>query len=161
MVTKLDPAKRLAIMDKLLPALREEHARLGTLIDELEACTGGNATIGEKLKDAERHFSQLWEERYHEPYAWVDIPKSRGQLKTLFRKLSPEIVNGRISKYLANNDPFFTDRKHPFGLFVATVNQHVVAHEQSLLVRPTGCRHDPPCRDQVQHTKKKLAEQTT
>jgi hypothetical protein len=160
MVTKLDPAKRLALMDKLLPAIREELARLGALVDELEACTGGNATVGEKLKDVEQHFGELWQERYHEPYAW-DYVKTRGQLKTLFRKLPVEIIKGRVSKYLANNEPFFADRRHPFGLFVSTVNQHVVPHEQGLLVRPTGCKHDPPCRDQVAHTKKRLAEQTT
>lgn len=160
MVTKLDPAKRLAIMDKLLPALREEYARLGALIDELEACTGGNATIGEKLKDVETHFGELWQQRYGEPYVW-DYTKNRGQLKTLFRKLSPEIVKSRVSAYLANGEGFYVDRKHPFGLFVATINQHVPPREHELFERPTGCKHKPPCRDQVQHTKKKLAEMTS
>lgn len=161
MVTKLDPVKRLALVDKLLPALREEHEKIGALIEELEAVTGGAATIGEKIKELETHFATTWEWRYKEPYAWTDFARTRSQWKTLLRKLPMPVLVSRVTNYIHNNEPFYVDRKHPFGLFVSTINQHATAREHELSDTPTGCRHDPPCRDQFEHTKRRQVEATT
>lgn len=160
MVTKADPARRLAAMAKMVPLMREHHEKLGALIEEFEAVTGGGPTIGEKLKHLEDYWSELWAWRHGEPYVWPseEYAKSRGQWKTLLKKLTIEALKRRIANYIRNNEPFFADKKHPFGLFVATINQHVNARDEDLAQRPEGCKHEPPCADQFEHTRRKQQE---
>lgn len=165
MVTKADPAKRVAAMAKLIPIMREEHEKLGALIEEFESIAGGGPTIGEKLKHLEDFYSEMWSWRYGEPYVWpsAEYAKSRGQWKLLIKKLHTlEAVKTRVANYLRNGDDFFVSKKHPFGMFVATINQHVTARDVvDLGARPSGCKHDPPCADAVEHTRRRLVEQTT
>lgn len=163
MVTKADPAKRLAALAKILPVMRELHDKQGAMIEEFEAIVGGGPTIGEKLKHLEDYWSELWAWRYGAPYVWPtdEYAKSRGQWKTLLKKLPIEALKMRIANYIRNGDEFFVSKKHPFGMFVATINQHVNTRDQQLAQRPEGCKHDPPCADQFEHTRKRQAEQTT
>lgn len=165
MVTKRDDAKRIAALAKILPVMRELHEKQGAMIEEFEAIVGGGPTIGDKLKHFETYWSELWAWRYGEPYAWPasgnEYAKHRGQMKTLFKKLTLDGTKRRAANYMRNSEDFFTSKKHPWGLFVATINQHVNAREEELAQRPEGCRHDPPCADQFEHTRKRQAEQTT
>lgn len=163
MVTKNDPARRLAAMAKMVPLMREHHEKLGALIEEFEAVTGGGPTIGDKLKHFENYWSELWAWRYGEPYVWPadEYAKSRGQMKTLFKKITLEGTKTRAANYIRNGDEFFVSKKHPFGMFVATINQHVNARDIALAERPTGCKHEPPCADQFEHTRRRQQEQTT
>lgn len=162
MVTKTDPAKRLAAMAKLVPIMREEHEKLGALIEEFESIAGGGPTIGDKLKHLENYWSELWAWRYGAPYVWPtnDYAKTRGQWKLLLKKIPIEPLKNRIANYLRNGDEFFVSKKHPFGMFVATINQHVNARDAGLSERPDGCKHDPPCADQFEHTRRRQEEQT-
>jgi hypothetical protein len=162
MVTKADPARRLAAMAKMVPLMREHHEKLGALIEEFEAVTGGGPTIGDKLKHLEAYWSELWEARYSEPYVWPsdEYAKSRGQWKTLLKKLPIDALKRRIVNYFRNGEEFFRAKKHPFGLFVATINQHVNApgDRDDLAQRPEGCKHEPACADQFEHTRRKQQE---
>lgn len=161
MVTKADPAKRLADLAKILPVMRELHEKQGAMIEEFEAIVGGGPTIGEKLKHLETYYSELWAWRYGEPYVWptAEYAKSRGQWKTLIKKLGTvEALKRRVANYMRNSEDFFVSKKHPFGLFVATINQHVDARDVRLAQRPDGCKHEPPCADQFEHTRRKQQE---
>lgn len=163
MVTKKPtPAAQVAAMAKLIPVMRDEYQKLGSLIDEFEAIAGGGPTIGEKLRELEAHYSDLWQVRYGSPYTWTDFKLTRGQWKTLLRKLSIDALKDRVANYIRNSEPFYADKRHPFGMFVATVNQHVGDRSsmQTLAEPPTGCKHDPPCADQFAHTRRRQAEQT-
>lgn len=161
MVTKKPtPAAQLAAMAKLIPHFREHYEKLGMLIDEYEAIAGGGPTIGEKLKILEQRFSDLWQARYGAPYSW-NFAVTRGKWKTLLRKLSVDALNDRAANYMRNDEPFYAGKKHPFELFVATINQHVGPGENSVVQRPTGCKHDPPCGDQFTHTLRYQEEQTS
>lgn len=162
MVTKADPARRLAALEKILPVMRELHEKQGAMIEEFENIVGGGPTIGDKLKHLEAYWSELWEWRYREPYVWPkdEFAKSRGQWKTLLKKIPIEALKNRIANYIRNGDDFFVSKKHPFGMFVATINQHVNARGDvaQLQERPDGCKHDPPCADQFEHTRRKQQE---
>lgn len=163
MVTKSDPAKRLDTLAKLVPIMREEWAKLGAMIDEFDALTGGKATIAEKLKEVETRWIDLWSAEHGEPYVFTDFAKSRGQIKTLLRKgLSAAQIVSRLTVYITGPNEYYRTRKHPWDLFIATINEHVRAGgDGDLAERPTGCRHDPPCSDQFEHTKRKQKEATT
>lgn len=157
-------AARVAAMAKLIPVMREECEKLFALVTEFEAIAGGGPTIGDKLRDVEAHFGELWKWRYLEDFVFNDFAVSRGQIKTLIKKLgSTDVLKTRITNYLLNGDPFYVDRRHPWAMFVKTINQHVSpgAGGAGLSATPDGCKHVPPCRDQFEHTKKRQAEQTT
>lgn len=166
MVTKKPtPAAQVAAMAKLIPVMREEHEKLGALIDEFEAIVGGGPTVGDKLREIESHWSDLWQGRYGEPYAWPNFAVSRGKWKVLFRKLPFEVLKVRVANYMKNGEEYFVTRRHPFDLFITTINQHVnpasAGGESGLSDTPTGCKHTPPCRDQFEHTKRRQQEATS
>lgn len=162
MVTKADEKKRLDTLAKLIPVMRDEWIKLGALLDEFDALTGGKATVAEKLKEVETKWIELWQGEHGEPYVFTDYAKSRGQIKTLFRKgLSAAQIVSRAAVYITGDNPYYKTRKHPWDLFISTINEHVrPGGDRELAERPTGCRHEPPCSDQFEHTKKRQAELT-
>jgi hypothetical protein len=163
MVTKSDDAKRLATLAKLVPIMREEIEKLSAMVEEFDSLTGGKATVGEKIRECESHWSELWASAHGEPWVWSDYAKSRGNLKALFRKgLSVAQFKSRVSIYITGPNKYYADRKHPWGLFIQTINEHVREGGDSDLAEvPTGCKHNPPCRDQFAHTKRRQAELTS
>jgi len=74
-------------------------------------------------------------------------------MKRLLKMLEVEEIEGRMWRYLQNNDPFFAKNRHTFGLFVASVNQF--AQAASDVEVPVGCFHVPPCKDDVEHTRRR------
>lgn len=163
MVSKITDSKRLEKLAKLIPVMREEWEKLGALLDEFDALTGGKATIAEKLKEIETRWIDLWSAEHREPFVFTDYAKSRGQIKTLFRKgLSVAQIVSRMTVYVTGDNDYYRRRKHPWDLFIATINEHVRAGgDRELAEAPTGCRHDPPCADQFAHTRKRQAELTS
>lgn len=160
MASKTDDGKRLATLAKLVPVMREEWDKLGAMIEEFDALTGGKATIAEKIRECETHWAELWQATHGEPWVFTDYAKSRGNLKTLFRKgLSVAQFKLRASIYMTGGNHYYAERRHPWGLFIQTINEHVRAGGDSDLAEPpTGCKHKPPCTDQFAHTKKRQAE---
>jgi hypothetical protein len=153
----------LAKLAKLIPIMREEHEKMGALIAEFEAIASGGPTIGDKLKEIEAHWADLWKWRYHEDFAWTDIATIRSQEKLLLKKLGGvDAVKARISNYIGNAAPGLVEKRHSWFWFIRTINDHVPVGEgaDSLTQTPDGCKHVPPCRDQFEHTKKRQAEQT-
>jgi len=163
MVRKIDPEKRLATLAKLVPVMRDEWEKLGAMLDEFDALTGGKATIAEKLKEVETRWIDLWSAEHGEPYVFTDYAKSRGQIKTLLRKgLSAAQIVSRLTVYITGPNEYYRTRKHPWDVFIATINEHVRAGgDGELAERPTGCKHEPSCANQVEHTKRRQAELTS
>lgn len=118
--TKVPKVETLA---KLVAAMKDEHDKLGALIDECDAILGGRQTIGDKLKTLEESFTTCWSMRYGGRYAW-NYAKDRPQMKRLIRILGEVELAARMGRYLANADPFYLKSGHTFALFVASVNTH-------------------------------------
>lgn len=156
MAIDLDKARGLVV------AFREHHEKAGRLLEELEALLGGKAGIGTLLKAAQAHYGAAWSQRYGSAYVWA-YAKDGAQLKRLIQALGVVEVNARATRYLANNDPFFATRRHPFGLFVGSIGQHVAPADAAFELeedgaRPTGCRHTPACKTDTEHTRRRSAD---
>jgi hypothetical protein len=152
---------------KLLEAGRELHGKLGAVLEEIDELTGGGVGIAEKLKAIERAFDAGWCQRYAQGqsgrYVWryaTDRPNS----KRLIRALGLEEVIARIPRFIANDDPFLTRSRHPFGLFVSGINQYapegsaIVDFEMDGGAPAVDCRHSPRCKSDHACTQKKRAE---
>jgi len=148
---------------KLVASLREHQAKCYEITEEIDHLLGGGVGVGELLRRLELHWGQVWCGRYQlggtlmkgGGYVW-NYAKDRPQMKRLLRMLEVEEIERRMNRYLQNNDAFFTKGRHSFGMFVATVNQH--AAPADALEAPPGCLHHPPCRDDVEHTKRRQRE---
>jgi hypothetical protein len=149
---------------QLIEVAREREAELGAVLREIEILINGGEGIGTLLKQAEAAFGLAWSTRYPGAYVW-QYAKDRPHLKRLIGSLGIEELEARFGRYIRNGDPFFTSRRHPFGTFVATVNQHAGAgtapaggDEDLELTAPADCQHDPRCLTDTQHTQRKLRD---
>lgn len=156
--------KEIEKVRMLVCAWRVEHDKSTAILEELETILVGGVGIGDLLKHAENTFGLLWKGRYQSAYVW-NYAKDRAQLKRLIKTLGPAEVDLRMARYIRNADPFFASKRHPFGLFVATVVQHAApndspqASEDLELSAPVvDCRHMPPCASDRVHTKRRAAE---
>lgn len=142
-------------------ALVELRAKETELVEEITRLLGGSAGIGEQLKAMYARWTELHAARYPGKYvfAWV---KDAPQMKRLLVALGAEELAGRMATYLRDNDEYLRKARHPFGLFVAGVNRYVAegkqAEELTLAERPADCKHTPPCRDDMEHTRKRSAD---
>lgn len=152
---------------KLLDALDEVHRQQRALIDELRRTIGGGVPMGQLLKQSEKRFADLWSGRYPGEYVW-SWAKDRPQMKRLITKLGLEELDRRMVNYLRSSDDFFKARRHPFGLFVSTINQHAAkgvepADDLTLAGGDENgavadCKHAPPCKSDTEHTRRRNAE---
>jgi hypothetical protein len=68
----------------------------------------------------------------------------------------------RMTTYFGDRDVFIAKNRHPLNLFVSRIN--VYARPVSMRPEdlpdeiPADCRHDPPCRSDADHTRKRAAE---
>jgi hypothetical protein len=162
-MAKDEAAARLGRIEKLLDVLEELREKEDAVIEELGELAAGGAGIAGIWKDAMNVFHHAWGRKYGGSYVWQhtkDVP----QLKRLAKALGHEELIARIGRYFVNADPFFVTKRHPFGLFVATINQHVAEsqagafHFDEAPGQVIGCSHDPRCGNDQQHTKKRNEE---
>lgn len=157
-----EAARTLERVCKLWDFAQEKQREADEARAEIGKLLRGEPAMGDLIKDVGQHFAATWKIRYKGEYAWrytVDTP----QLKRLIKLLGPEEVKGRMTLFVMNDDDFFRKAKHSFGAFVATVNQHATedagsASELSLASAPADCRHTPPCRSDVEHTQRVMAD---
>jgi hypothetical protein len=81
-------------------------------------------------------------------------------MKRLVRMIGVDELKARFVRYVKNDDPFYVKARHPFGLFVSSVNTHAAqgqaAEDLELsAAAPADCRHSPPCRSDVEHTRRR------
>lgn len=155
---------RIGKLQKLLPLAIELHEKLGATLREMEDLAGGGAGVAAKLKQVEFAWQTAWSARYHTDYVF-NFARDRGHWKRLLHihRFTPEDLQVRILNYIRNDDPFYAGKRHPFNIFVASINAHTGAAdapEELTLEAPTvsDCRHSPRCRSDQEHTRKKLEE---
>lgn len=144
----------------LLTELQAGHVKNAAIIHEINDLLGGGAGIAGKVREFEERWSVLWDARYHTAYQFTrtrDIPG----MKRLLTALGLDEVLRRATNYIRNDDPFYVRSRHPFGLFVSSINSHVgepSPMEDFELAAPSGCRHTPPCKSDVDHTARSNAD---
>jgi hypothetical protein len=145
----------------LLGQLVELRDKERLLIDELQTIVEGGEPIGALLKHATAHFAELWTARYGGAYVWQHT-RDQPQMKRLIKQLGAADVEDRMLNYIRNGDDFFKQRKHPFTLFVSTVNQHASKGTEpaSIDLEPEAvdCHHIPKCRSDQEHTRRRQEE---
>lgn len=154
---------RLARIGKLVEVLRDLQAKTYEVTEEMQRLLAGEAGIGDRLKQVETAWRAAWSSRYHGDYVFT-FAKDRPQIKRLLKTFTAEDLQVRMLNYIRNDDRYFVERRHPFGLFVSTINQHAPAGDPDFGLeaadefRPIGCKHEPPCRNDQQHTQKRMSE---
>lgn len=135
----------------LIESLAAVQKDLATLL------TGGEPQL-EKLKQLEQMFELCWRERYNLTGAKLvwNYGKDRAQWKRLLRSLDVEEIQARIARYFASNDRFYVDARHPFGVFVGSINRWGVERQDTFVLgaAPADCRHTPRCQTAYNHTAK-------
>jgi len=158
------PAASVAKVAKLLELAREYAGKLEELHAEIDALLGGAAGIGVAMKALEHTFDGAWGVRYAGGqtgrYVWRPTT-DKPHVKRLIKLLGLAEVQRRVWVYLRNEDPFYVRARHPWLVFVGSINSHAEAGGASEVVPVTGCKHDPACKSDQQHTKKKLKELRT
>lgn len=158
--SKKNDAERMKQLTKLVASHRELLAKMFVISEEIELLLKGKVTIHAQAIDALNYFDAVWFERYHAPYVHR-IDTELPQLKRFIRETHDvEIVKRRMFNYIRNDDAYYAERRHPFGLFVTSFNSHTdeAAHTLDLGDAVADCRHTPRCRTDAQHTNRKRNE---
>ncbi len=144
---------------KLHEALLEQHAKTHDLLREVGQILSGQPGIGQILKRLETTFSSLWQVRHGSPYAWHYV-KDRAQMKRLIKLLGADELEARMTAYLRDGSPYVVDARHPFAIFVASVNRYPgrAAADLTLDAPAIDCQHRPPCQSDQEHTHRRNAE---
>lgn len=147
----------VAAIQKILALLKQRHDENGALIEELERLIGGGVGIGELMKQA----YELWGELYPHGSYLFNFTKDAPNMKRLIRAFGPEELGARFRRYLSCREEFYVAKKHPFGLFVATVNSWADDSLPADQAAPAvGCKHVPRCSSDRVHTQRVVRENT-
>jgi len=84
------------------------------------------------------HWVAEWTDRYDEPPTIG--PKHFGEIEKLEAHLGRPALKARIDRCLQSQDPFWTSKRHPVGLFVAQVDRFAPTPAE----KPTGARQRDP-----------------
>jgi molybdopterin converting factor small subunit len=151
----------------------EVRPRLDKIHRELEALTKRNVEVIEELRAllaeepsetqyANRllaYFCEQYEKRHAKKYVVANGAKAVQQLRRLLKQIPPREIAGRMQRFLVSKDPFYVDAKHDLHVFIAAVNKFSSAPLLPEGAAPArGCKHEPPCVTDEQHTKRSIAE---
>src|SRR5262245_28529308 len=117
-----DCKPRMEKIAKLMTVLGDLREKEQAVLDEIGELAGGGVGIGAKLKVLQESWQRVWTARYKSPYAFVfakDVPLQ----KRLLKQFTQDDLDGRMVRYLADDDPFYVKARHPFGVFVSGVNR--------------------------------------
>lgn len=161
---KDDATRKLAKVAALIEVQDDLLSKLADVRDEIAELLAGRAGIGEHMRDFERHFDALWSAKYaggrSGAYAWAHT-KDKPHVKRLVKQLGCEELKARAVAYFKSTDPFYVNARHTFSVFVASINTHAGLSRERHdfdLSAPVDCRHVPPCRTDVEHTQRKMAD---
>jgi hypothetical protein len=159
-------AANIAKAAKLIELAKDLLAKQHDIMLEVDELLGGRAGIGEQMKDLERAFDAAWCARYAPGqfgrYVWA-YAKDRPQMKRLLRTLAIDELKLRILHYIKDDDHFYVKARHPFGLFVSSINRHTAESEPPAFAlssdaRPVACVHVPACKSDQEHTRRRNEE---
>lgn len=139
--------KTLERLGRLFVALRENQAKEYELLEEMQALLNGHAGVGDTLKQLYAAFDVAWCARYspgeQNRYVWVYARDTPG-LKRLLKSLPVEEIERRMLAYLRNDDPYYVRARHPFPVFLASINSHTAPAARPRPA-PWSCEHTPKC----------------
>lgn len=141
-----------AMVKKFGPLLREARETVARAHDQLLAIEQLIAGT-DPVREISDFWMGQWVAKYRVDYQW-SYAKDRANIKRLHKTLGLTDLKARIVAYLSSEEDFHVRNKHPFGVFVATVN----SWGGRLKPRPVGCLHDEACPDDVVCTRKRMAE---
>lgn len=152
-----DEGKRLERIAKLLEALREAQAREYEIVEEMILVAAGVPTLSQKAAAVVALFGVKWSKAYGSKYQHGGA-KDVEAAKRIAKGLEVDDIEGRMERYLADRAPFLRQERHPFALFVSQSNKYAPLKfgESALMlhVAPIGCKHDPPCETDLEHTQR-------
>lgn len=146
-------------IQKIFAMLKTRHEEDGALIEELERLIGGGRGIGEMLQEFYAHWIALWPHGVYE----FNFTKDAPHCKRYIRSMGLEELKHRAHRYLKCVDPYYASRRHPFAMFVATINtwaEGALAGAEDVDAAPVGCTHTPPCRSDQEHTQRRQRAMT-
>ena len=108
----------------LIDTLRDLQAKTYDVTEEIQRLLAGDAGIGAKLKQVEQAWQLAWSSRYHADYV-PNYTQDRAHIKRLLKTFTVAELQDRMIVYIKSQDPFYVSRRHPFAVFVASVNTHV------------------------------------
>lgn len=154
-----------AKIDQLLERQAALIESLAAVNKDLSTLLSGGEPQVETLKQLEQMFELCWRERYQATSApgaklvW-NYGKDRAQWKRLLRSLDVEEIMARIARYFASNDRFYVDARHPFGVFIGSINRWGAERQDTFVLGapPVDCKHRPRCATAVAHTEKVNAD---
>lgn len=152
---------RLEKLAKLVLVAAELQQQMDALLKECSDIIGGGVGIAVKLKQVEAAWASCWSGRYHGDYVF-NFARDRAHLKRLLRTFTPEELEGRMVRYLQDNEPALVQRRHPFGWFISSINNyapHGEAPKDLELSAPVSdCKHTPRCKSDQEHTDRKMKD---
>lgn len=148
-----------APMEKMVVRLRKGAQVLEEMAQDIEAALNATATPGQQAKQFLDHFCAAWSAKYRSKYS-VNGAKDMAQIKRVLKTVAFDDLKARSTQFLASTDRFYSEAHHPLPMFLAAVNKFTaqVPDEQFLQSAPIGCKHDPPCRNDADHTRRRLQE---
>lgn len=123
----MDESLLRARLTKLVEAERVLLEQINDIVEEKRRLLSGEPGIGDKLRRLEIHFDSVWCLRYTPGevgcYVW-SFGKDRAQLKRIVKILSVEEIELRMTNYIKSEEQFYARARHPFQMFVASINSH-------------------------------------
>lgn len=148
---------------KLVDDVKSSIARTHDLVLQLEAAVRGE----NPTRDGVAFWCSEWKGLYR---ANFDITKAdAGNFKRLITSNGLAEMKLRVGRYLADKDRFLVQQKHPLSIFFKRVSAYATPQGTAAPVRsldsyelpdepPADCRHEPPCRGDIEHTQRRARE---
>lgn len=111
-----------------------------------------HTSLAERMHDA---FRGAWGAAYGEPCALMLSNLQTLRLLDVLEELGEFKFLDCVRGYFATKEPFVVNAKHPIGLLLKDPTRYLPVTAKA---RPAGCRHTPPCVDDVAHTKRDQRE---
>lgn len=146
--------------EKLQTAILDAKKTLETLsnkIAALEQLASSQPTAGQVTKALFEFWHARWGTAYRESYQFAH-GRDAGQFKRLLKTLSQEELQKRMARYISDDDPFLSKQRHPLSLFFSQINRWGGTEGEATWLVPVGCKHQPACANDVEHTRRMMAE---
>lgn len=158
--------KKIDRLTRLFVVLMELEGKRREVLEEMERILAGKPGVNEHLKTVMGAWNGLWRTRYSANYAWrqtEDVPQIKRLMKLLGETMeqgAAELVK-RANAYIRSDDPYHKMVRHKFAIFVANINDFA---DDALPLgdddhaAAVGCGHTPACRNDDEHTRRKMRE---
>ena len=114
---------------KLLKLLEADQAAFAVYVEKRDALYAEMCAvlrrepgIGERLRVLKESICQMWQGRYHERMEF-DHVKHTGWLKKQCVSRTDAEILAKWGSYLGCEDGFYVKARHPFSMFMPTINQ--------------------------------------